>query len=204
MNGFRKNKGIVIELTALLDVIMIMLFWIMMNVQDSSKSAASEAEKKALEAEQRLNTIQEELDIRSAQLERFKSILENIDKNAADNQQALLGYESGMLVTLDIRYDTTGRLIIYNSDQKLGEAEISSETEITASIINSLNKAGLDKQDVVLCALIYDGTSALYRDFKTVNRAVNSVRKVYSNFYCAYINTAKINQTETESATKGW
>ncbi len=204
MNGFRKNKGIVIELTALLDVIMIMLFWIMMNVQDSSKSAASEAEKKALEAEQRLNTIQEELDIRSAQLERFKSILENIDKNAADNQQALFGYESGMLVTLDIRYDTTGRLIIYNSDKKLGEAEIFSETEITACIINSLNKAGLDKQDVVLCALIYDGTSSLYRDFKTVNRAVDSVRNVYTNFYCAYINTARINQNETESATKGW
>lgn len=204
MNGFRKNKGIVIELTALLDVIMIMLFWIMMNVQDNSKSAATAAEKKALEAEQRLNSVQEELDIRSTQLERFESILENIDKNAADNQQALLGYESGMLVTLDIRYDKTGRLIIYNSDQKLGEAEISSETEISACIINALNKAGLDKQDVVLCALIYDGTSALYKDFKTVNRAVDSVRDVYSSFYCAYINTARINQNESESTTKGW
>ena len=204
MNGYRKNKGIVIELTALLDVIMIMLFWIMMSVQDTSKSASDAAEKKALEAEQKLNTVQEELDIRSAQLERFQNILQNIDKNAADNQQALLGYESGMLVNLDIRYDENGRLIIYNSNKKLGETDISSETEISACIINSLGKAGLDKNDVILCTLIYNGTSTLYKDFKIVSSAVDSVRSVYTNFYCAHINTSKINQSETDSTAKGW
>lgn len=145
MNGYRKNKGIVIELTALLDVIMIMLFWIMMNVQDSSKSASDAAEKRAAVAEQRAEIVQEELDIKTAQLERFRNVLQNIDKNAADNQQALLGYESGMLVTLDIRYDDKGKLLIYNASDKLGEAEISSETEITACIINALDKAGLEK-----------------------------------------------------------
>ncbi len=203
MNRFSKSKGIVIELTALLDVIMIMLFWVMMNVQDSSKSASTAAEKKAAAAEQRLEETQEELDIRNAQLERFKEILRNIDKNAADNQQALLGYESGMLVTLDIRYDDTGKLHIYNTSDKLGESELSSDTEITACIINALKKAGLEKDDVVLCALIYDGSTSLYRDYKMVNSAVESVRSVYESFYCAYINTAKKNQPETEYTTKG-
>ena len=204
MNGYRKNKGIVIELTALLDVIMIMLFWIMMNVQDSSKSASDAAEKRAAAAEQRAEIVQEELDIKTAQLERFRNVLQNIDKNAADNQQALLGYESGMLVTLDIRYDDKGKLLIYNASDKLGEAEISSETEITACIINALDKAGLEKNDVVLCALIYDGSTSLYKDYKMVNSAVGSVRNVYANFYCAYINSAKTNQPESESTTKGW
>ncbi len=38
MNGFRKNKGIVLELTSLLDVIMIMLFWVMTDVSASADS----------------------------------------------------------------------------------------------------------------------------------------------------------------------
>ena len=41
MNRFSKSKGIVIELTALLDVIMIMLFWVMMNPpRDKMEKAA--------------------------------------------------------------------------------------------------------------------------------------------------------------------
>ena len=48
MNGYRKSKGIVIELTALLDVILIMLFWVMMNVQESQPSAVDQAEKRAM------------------------------------------------------------------------------------------------------------------------------------------------------------
>jgi len=76
MNRFSKSKGIVIELTALLDVIMIMLFWVMMNVQDSSKSASTAAEKKAAAAEQRLEETQEELDIRNAQRSALLCFLE--------------------------------------------------------------------------------------------------------------------------------
>ena len=34
MKAMKKNKEIVIELTALLDVIFIMLFWVMINVRE--------------------------------------------------------------------------------------------------------------------------------------------------------------------------
>lgn len=43
MNGFRKNKGIVLELTSLLDVIMIMLFWVMTDVSASADSQKEDA-----------------------------------------------------------------------------------------------------------------------------------------------------------------
>lgn len=190
MNGYHKSKGIVIELTALLDVILIMLFWVMMNVQDGSRSDFEEAERKTAAAEQRLKTVQEELDIKNSQFKRISEILRNINKNAADNQQALIGYENGMLITLDIEYNKDGKLIIYNSSNVLGETEISSETEISRCIRNALEKAGLNKDDVILCALIYDGSVSLYKDVKKVNAAVDVVRSVYTNFYCAYINTA--------------
>lgn len=194
MNGYRKNKGIVIELTALLDVILIMLFWVMMNVQNESRTESDAAAKKAAAAEQKLEMVQEELETKNDQLERLKSMLQNIDQHAADNQQALIGYESGTLITLDICYDNEGRLIIYNSANKLGETKISSESEIRNCITDALELAGLDKDDVVLCALIYDGSTSLYRDFRTVDSAVNKVKSVYINLYCAYINTASKDQ----------
>ena len=43
MNSFRKNKGIVLELTSLLDVIMIMLFWVMTDVSASADSQKEDA-----------------------------------------------------------------------------------------------------------------------------------------------------------------
>lgn len=54
MNGFRKNKGIVLELTSLLDVIMIMLFWVMTDV---SASADSQKEDEKLRYRLSLNSL---------------------------------------------------------------------------------------------------------------------------------------------------
>lgn len=198
MNGYGKSKGIVIELTALLDVIMIMLFWVMMNVQDGSETAQAEAEQRAVIAEQQLDDAQSELNSLQAQLEendktlaRVISKAESLDSEAAANMEALLGYEQGMLITLNIRYEDDGQLYIFNVNDKLGQAPISNSDEIAKAITSALDKAGLKKDDVILCAMIYDGSSSLYRDVRTVNTAVDSVRSVYSSFYCAYINTAR-------------
>ena len=56
--GFRKNKGIIIELTSLLDVILIMLFWLILNMSNT----AANAEKKA----------QEQIDAANAKVEQAK------------------------------------------------------------------------------------------------------------------------------------
>ncbi|MBQ9808764.1 MAG: hypothetical protein IJM55_07840 [Ruminococcus sp.] len=198
MNGYRKSKGIVIELTALLDVIMIMLFWVMMSIQDGSDAVKAEADQKVAAAQQQLIETEAELDALKAELEendanlqRVLNMARSINSDAAANMEALLGYEQGMLITLNIRYDDDGQLFIFNSDQKLGQAKISSQAEIADAIVEALGKAGLEESDVILCAMIYDGSESLYRDVRTVNAAVNSVRGIYKNFYCAYINTAR-------------
>ncbi|MCM1007013.1 MAG: hypothetical protein NC485_03620 [Ruminococcus flavefaciens] len=194
MNGYRKSKGIVIELTALLDVILIMLFWVMMNVQENGESAMADAERRTAAVQQQLEDTQNELDRlieKNAELMKKWNAAENLNKDAAANQEALIGYEQGKLITLDIEYDTDGKLYVYNSDECLGSVSLDSETEISGCIIDSLGKAGLEEDDVILCVLIYDGSTSLYKDIKTVNAAVDVVRAEYKNFYCAYINTAE-------------
>lgn len=191
----RRNKGIAIELTALLDVILIMLFWVMMNVQDNSDAVKAEAESKTAAVQQELEETQKKLDsIREetdAEIARIWQMAQNADKNAAANQQALYGYEQGMLVTMNIRYESNGELIIYNYDERLGEASLFSEDGIYNGMIAALEKAGLSKDDVILCALVYDGDKTLYKDLKKVREATDRISEVYKSFYCTYINTAR-------------
>ena len=56
-----KNKGIVIELTALLDVILIMMFWLMMNIQNSNDNIRTDAEQRVSQAEQEVADANEKL-----------------------------------------------------------------------------------------------------------------------------------------------
>jgi len=195
MGGFHKSKGIVIELTALLDVIMIMLFWVMMNVQDNSDQVKAEADQKVAAAQQQLIEASSEVDAIRAEADSEVAsaweMAENINKNAAENQKALLGYEQGMLVTLNIRYDTDGMLYISNYDEELGKAAISSEDEVYSLIVSALQKAELNEDDVILCALVYDSKNSLYKHVKKVKAAVDRVRNVYNSFYCTYIDTSK-------------
>ena len=195
MGGFHKSKGIVIELTALLDVIMIMLFWVMMNVSDSSEQAKAEADSRVKAVQMQLDETQTKLEsVRAeadAEIEKVWKKAEELDKQAAANQQALLGYEKGMLVTLSIKYEKDGMLYISNYDEQLGKASISSEDEIQELILSALKNANLKEDDVILCALVYDSENSLYKHVKKVKAAVDGVRNTYGSLYCTYIDTSK-------------
>ncbi|MBQ8966980.1 hypothetical protein [Ruminococcus sp.] len=188
----RKNKGIVIELTALLDVIFIMLFWVMINVQESNTRVREEADSRVSqvqeEAAAQLESLREQTD---SELKAAQEKLDRIDKNALANQQALDDFGEGLTLTLNLRYEAGKELTITNGSKVLGTADVSSENEVYTALVAALGKAGIEREDVVLCAFVYDGGSALYRDVSTVTEAVGRVGKSYGNFYCTYINTAR-------------
>ena len=199
MNGFRVNKGIIIELTALLDVIMIMMFWLMMNVSENSEAIQAEADSRVAAAESQL---QEERESADSQIEQIKAQAadqvaeawqkaEEADSEAWQNKTALEDYRDGALVTMNLRYDSSGLLSITNGEGQLGSSGVGSSLEVYTGIITSLKEAGVENGDVVLCAFVYDGSVALYRDVQTVTKAIDDVAKTYKNFYCTYINTAR-------------
>ncbi len=200
MNGFKKNKGIVIELTALLDVILIMLFWVMMNTQSSGENIKEQAESQIAAAESRLEAERESwekekeqiLTDTSSQIDEAWKKAENIDSQAAKNQQALDGYAAGLLVTLNLRYDgTSGTLYVSDSSNEQGTINVTDENTMAEGIISQFENMGLERDSVVLCAMVYDGDTALYRDVRTVTSAVDIVGEAYENFYCTFINTTK-------------
>ena len=106
MNGFRKNKGIVLELTSLLDVIMIMLFWVMTDVSASADSQKEDAKAQVQAVTQQL----EEQKQKSAdELEKLREDMQkqideaykkaaSINSKAGKKQQELDSYTQWMFM----------------------------------------------------------------------------------------------------------
>lgn len=195
-----KNKGIIIELTALLDVILIMLFWVMMNMQDQTAAVQDEAEARISKVQHEYSELEEdyeELDREKndmqteyeSELSAVQNKLDSLDTNAAANQRALDGYTEGLPVMLDLRYDSVGKLYIFDAEDEIGRSMLDSSDKVAERIMSSLEKSGLTEDDVILCALVYDGNRALYRDVKLIRTAIDEVGGEYNNFYCTYINT---------------
>ena len=75
-----KNKGIVIELTALLDVILIMMFWLMMNIQNNNDNIRTDAEQRVSHAEQEVADANEKLSQAEERANKAVSDMEEMQK----------------------------------------------------------------------------------------------------------------------------
>lgn len=189
----RKNKDIVIDLTALLDVIFIMLFWVMTNTHEQSEEAQKQAQNEIMQAQQQVEQEKERADkeIQLAQQDAQIQV-EQAQKaagNSLKNQQALEGYEEGMLLTLNLNCNEITELEISCTDNYIVCQPDEYATE--QAILTLLDSMEISSDDVILCALIYDGDKALYREIKNIEAGINHVKENFSGFYCANINTAK-------------
>ena len=195
----KKNKEIVIELTALLDVIFIMLFWVMINVRESNVKVKEDADSRVAAAQAQVVQVKQETasqlesmrEQTDSEIKRVQEQMERIDKNAAANQQALDNFGDGQMLTLNLRYQPGGKLVILRDGDELASTEVTSSNEVYTAMTDALDSGGTEKHAVILCAFVYDGSHALYRDVSEISDAVTRVGKTYRNFYCTFINTAR-------------
>lgn len=186
-----RNKGIVIELTALLDVIMIMLFWVMMNTSETAGKARQEAE----QAQQQIQTAQSEADKAKEeaqrQIEEEKEKARQLNERAFANQQALDDYEKGLGVTINIRFeDESDRIYISRNEQPQGDFPVSG-TQIAQRLEEIFKEMGLSADDPVLCTVVYDGDTVLNKDYDKTAQAMEELQNTYKYLYCTFINTTK-------------
>lgn len=198
MGGYRKSKGLVLELTSLLDVIMIMLFWVMTNSSASAADAQDSADKKVREAQAQVAAAEERIDEQARQydeqIEQIKAQAmqqeERINEDAAKNQQAINDFSEGLLITLNVKNaNGTGTLTVSRGDHQL------SSYSIGDGLYDQLDLAfaslGVNDDMTALAAVIYDGDQVLYKDISAVRTAVSSIAQEHRNIYFTYINTSK-------------
>ncbi len=191
-----KNKGIIIELTALLDVILIMLFWVMLNMDRETEKIKTDAAEKAAEYNRSVSAMSEELETAKEQYNDAKARCEDIqaefdryiEENPADMDEAvskaLEMLTTGEAVTINL---VNGEYLIYYDSDVLGRADpVATSSDISGSIVAALNKAGIGRDDVISCAFVY-GRNSRINDIERMRAAEEKISSLYDNFYCSYI-----------------
>ena len=187
MNGFRKNKGIIIELTSLLDIIMIMLFWVMLNVSNNAQDIEKKAQEKIDEANAK--TVQAQQDAQE-QIDKIKEENKATELAAKNMQDALDGFSSGMMVSIEMRY-SDGKDVIYVSRNNSEPAAVEVGDKLNEELSKALDSYGLTKDSIILAAFMYDGDKVLYRDVNKVLDTLGKIKGNYKNIYFTQINTTK-------------
>ena len=168
-----KQKGIVIELTSLLDVILIMLFFVMMQSSQQSESYREKAD--------------EEIAAAQAQTEQVKKELKEEKQKEQMLKDALTGFEGGELYELKINFDETADVLVLSFG---GEELDRLGFEQTAEIEKAVMSIEIPEGSAVLAAVIYDGNKVLYRDMESIRAALDRLSKENDNVYIGYIDTS--------------
>ena len=198
-----KHKGVIIELTALLDVIFIMLFWVMMNLKEQNENNIQQLESSHVqEIENIENQYESEIDSLNSrhekeisdisaeyehQISELQEIAEN--NNSWEYHQALENFSDGKIIKLE--YDSAGKLYISSDGRELDSTVVNSSETIKKCISDVLHENNFGNDDIILCAFIYDGSRSTYRSRENIIEAVENIKKDYNNFYCTTINLNK-------------
>ncbi len=171
-----KNKGMIIELTSLLDVILIMLFWVMITSSDRAAQAENEAQKQIDDIREEYRQESQDKDIQIEQLDRYFSAVE--------------GFEDGEMLTVSVTYSENEDVLSFSRrDEVLFSQTMDGLTDPETQLRLVLDGLTADRDGVILCAFVFDGSSALYRDVTAVKDAFESVRGDYENLYFTMVNT---------------
>lgn len=180
----KKNRGIIIELTALLDVLMIMLFWVMMN-------SSQTADKARAEAEQAKNAAKEVSAQAEKEISEQKRKAKEVNAYAQANQQALDDYNKGEGIIINVKYeDEKDKLYINQGEKQVAILDFDGNN-LWEQLVKTFEDMGYEKDEPVICTVVYDGDVMLYRNYDKLNNAFERVCEKYNNFYCTLVNTNK-------------
>ena len=193
-----KNKGMIIELTSLLDVILIMLFWVMMVSSDKADKAEQKAEEKVkaadVRAEQMIKDARDEADSKIDEAK--KEVADKLALYQADNDrmkefvQTVEGFENGEMLSISITYsDSKGTLSFARMGEQISSVVLNEHADVEYEIKRVLDQLP-DKDGIILACFVYDGSTALHRDVESVKRALEGLRREYKNIYFAYVNAS--------------
>lgn len=186
-----KNKGLIIELTSLLDVILIMLFWVMMVSSDKADKAEQQAEQKvqAANAQAQVQVDEAKKDAERYINERLAEQKDNMEK-LDEYVKTIEGFENGEMLSISITYVEQNEVLSFTrSGQQISSVTLTGYSNIEHEIRKVLDTLP-NKNGIILAAFIYDGNTALYRDVQNVRAALENLRKDYGGIYFAYINTS--------------
>lgn len=190
-----KIREVILDFTSLLDVVMIILFFfILYTTFDVEKEAEKAKAAEASYTEMMEQNEKEQQEWQERASEEWERIL-SADANAAKNQQALNAYDSGNGITFnlqDVQKGDKWALSVLSGNKRIGSISSDESRDLRSRIKELLEKAGYDKDDVIIATLTFDGNDyGTESAVPVIENAIIGIQREYKDLYFTTINTSK-------------
>ena len=190
-----KVREVILDFTSLLDIIMIILFFFILFSNLDAETAVEKSE----EIQEQYSSMIEEAESEQSKWREEAAAewerIEKTDKNAVINQQALIDFDKGSMISMNLQQINSGEdfvISITNNNKKVSDVSFRSETSITEDILKALKLCGLKTDNVTIGVLTYDGYAyGTEKAVPMIEDAVKDIQKEYMNFYFTTINISK-------------
>ena len=160
-----------------------------------TETAMTRAEQKETEYSTLIEEVSREQSDWKKKTEKEWSRIESADENAGANQKALLDFDNGAVLSINITDISTGddfELSITGDNKKLIGFTWAGTDDFRERLLSVLKKLDIDSGKVIISTLTYDGYSLGTE--KAVPQVENVVRKLqeqYKNLYFTTINVTR-------------
>ena len=184
-----KMREIILDFTSLLDVIMIILFWFILNYQSETakiRRGAEEAQANAEAAASQAVQMQE-------QAQRELDLLDEMSHNQASVLSEVFAFGSGGSLNLSLhsearRWELT---VTRGTDTYLGTIDDRDADRVGLILQEMLAEEGYAADDMVFCVFAFDSDEAgSNQAYRTVTEQLRTIQKVNSRFFYTELDRA--------------
>lgn len=197
-----KTKDVILDFTSLLDVILIILFFFILYSAFNVRESEARAEEARAAYEDRLGALDAEEDRLQAEEDRLNAEwdrLRALDENAVQNQQALLAFNNGYMLSFNLRKEdgssdwslTASRKETPDGEEKTVGLILPGD-KLPEAILAVFDKAGYAPEDVLIVTFTYNGNViGTHRLYVEIMKAFQEVQDRRGNVYLTAINISK-------------
>ena len=186
-----KLKEIILDFTPLLDVIMIILFWFILNYHNQTVDMQNQAKEMMANAESIVaeqNEREEELNEKEAEIDRLLTEINESDESKGANISALNEYQQGINLKAELRRKGDAfELSFYKGDEISNDSAMCTVniSDFTAEKFGEiLSECGYSAGDGILFDLIYDNEEkGSYRVISDIDAIIDETRQNYKYLY---------------------
>lgn len=204
-----RKKDVVLDFTSLLDITLIILFFFILYSAFDVKESQARIEKTRVEYEEKLDVLEEEkthlndewnkLHDEEERLNKEWERVRTLDEHAVQNQQALIGFNNGSMLTFILEKEETNddweiRVMRgeSNSEEEPIVGSIRPGENLYNSILSLFENAGFEENDVLIVTFAYNGNQiGTHRLYLEIMEAFREVQASRNNVYLNAVNTSK-------------
>lgn len=179
-----KMREIILDFTSLLDVILIILFWFIIQYRSQSQAQVQAAQEASAAAQMAAQEREAEADVQLSHAEAVVSAYE--DSRHGSNSQALVQFGEGEHVSLRLHMEKEGwRLDVGSGENILGSVTDRNAKKIGQQVFALLEEAGYAEDATILCVFMFDSSQPGTRQaYAAVSEALHQIKVRNRYFYC--------------------